>query len=147
MSINISEVIWTIICFFALLFVLKTFLFTPILRHMEDRRSRVEAGLAEGQRAREARELARARAEESGREREQEARDLVARGREEDARQRAAALDEARRRGAETLESARSQIEGEEREARAALKDRRGELARDLAESLLGTQEGGGHDR
>ena len=147
MSINISEVIWTIICFFALLFVLKTFLFTPILRHMEDRRSRIDAGLDEGRRAQEARDQARAQAEESAREREQEARELLSRGREEDARQRAAALDEARRRGAETLESARRQIEGEEREARAALKDRRGDLARDLAESLLGTQEGGGHDR
>ena len=33
-SINLSELIWTIINFFLLMFLLKRFLYTPILRFM-----------------------------------------------------------------------------------------------------------------
>ena len=44
MSINVSEVIWTVICFFALLFVLKKFLFGPLVKFMDERQSRIDAG-------------------------------------------------------------------------------------------------------
>ena len=65
MSINISEMIWTIICFFVLLLVLKTFLFGPLIRHMDERRSRIDAGLDEARRAEDAKKAARQAAEES----------------------------------------------------------------------------------
>ena len=65
MSINISEVIWTIICFFALLFVLKTFLFGPLIRHMDERQKRIDAGLDEARQAEHARSEAHRAAEES----------------------------------------------------------------------------------
>ena len=45
MSINVSEVIWTIVCFFALLFVLKKFLFDPLLRFMEQRQAALTRAL------------------------------------------------------------------------------------------------------
>ena len=44
MSINVSEVIWTVICFFALLFVLKKFLFGPLVKFMDERQARIDAG-------------------------------------------------------------------------------------------------------
>ena len=44
MSINVSEVIWTIVCFFALLFVLKKFLFDPLIRFMEQRQAAIDQG-------------------------------------------------------------------------------------------------------
>ena len=44
MSINVSEVIWTIICFFALLFVLKKFLFDPLIKFMDQRQAGIDAG-------------------------------------------------------------------------------------------------------
>ena len=44
-SINLSELIWTIINFFLLMFLLKRFLYTPILRFMAARQARVDAGL------------------------------------------------------------------------------------------------------
>ena len=44
MSINVSEVIWTIVCFFALLFVLKKFLFDPLVRFMEARQASIDEG-------------------------------------------------------------------------------------------------------
>ena len=51
MSINVSEVIWTIICFFALLFVLKKFLFDPLIKFMDQRQAGIDAGLEKGREA------------------------------------------------------------------------------------------------
>ena len=48
MSINVSEVIWTIVCFFALLFVLKKFLFDPLIRFMEQRQAAIDQGFERG---------------------------------------------------------------------------------------------------
>lgn len=43
MNIQISVVIWTVICFLALVLILKHLLFTPMLRHMDARKARIDA--------------------------------------------------------------------------------------------------------
>ena len=43
LSINISELIWTIINFFLLFFLLKRFLYDPIIRFTDARRARIDA--------------------------------------------------------------------------------------------------------
>ena len=45
LSINISETIWTVINFFLLYFLLKHFLYTPVLRFMEKRQAGIDAKL------------------------------------------------------------------------------------------------------
>ena len=45
LSINISELIWTIINFFLLYFLLKRFLFTPVCRLLDERQAKIDAGL------------------------------------------------------------------------------------------------------
>ena len=54
MSINISELIWTVICFFVLLVVLKKLLFDPLVSFMAARDARIaeppHAVLAEDER-------------------------------------------------------------------------------------------------
>ena len=42
MSIQISVVIWTVICFLLLMLILKNWLFKPVLEVMDKRRSRIE---------------------------------------------------------------------------------------------------------
>ena len=42
MSIQISVVIWTVICFLLLMLILHNWLFKPVLEVMEKRRSRIE---------------------------------------------------------------------------------------------------------
>ena len=42
MSINISELIWTVICFFVLLVVLKKLLFDPLVSFMAARDARIQ---------------------------------------------------------------------------------------------------------
>ena len=45
LSINVSELIWTIVNFFLLYFLLKRFLYDPITRFMDARRERLDEAL------------------------------------------------------------------------------------------------------
>ena len=51
LEISVPEFIWTVINFFVLLFLLKRFLYDPVLKFMNERSARIEAGLSEGKRA------------------------------------------------------------------------------------------------
>ncbi|MBD9243212.1 MAG: hypothetical protein EGQ45_03960, partial [Clostridiales bacterium] len=48
LSINISELIWTVICFFVLLVVLKKLLFDPLVSFMAARDARIQDGISAG---------------------------------------------------------------------------------------------------
>ena len=74
MSINISELIWTVICFFVLLVVLKKLLFDPLVSFMAARDARIQDGLSAGRTA-------------------QQQLDAAARDRSEAQRKQAAAAD------------------------------------------------------
>ena len=52
LSINLSELIWTIINFFLLFFLLRRFLYKPICEHMDARQARIDAGLEKEREAR-----------------------------------------------------------------------------------------------
>ena len=43
MNIQISVVIWTVICFMLLMLILKNLLFTPVLRMLDSRKERIDA--------------------------------------------------------------------------------------------------------
>jgi F-type H+-transporting ATPase subunit b len=142
-SINFSEVIWTIICFFALLFVLKKLFFGPLIRNMDARRSRIEAGEEEIRRTEEARERARREADEQWEERNREARHMLNEGMARDDKIRSEALEETHRRAVESLEDAKRETEREEDLTREIVSRRGDELARELADRLLGGGEEG----
>ena len=123
-STFISEMIWTVINFFLLLFLLKKFLYTPVIRFMEDRQARTDAKLREETDA-------RARVEENderlANERAQtheEAKRLVAQTGEELSERHTAAVKSAR---AEAVKS--------RKEAEAALAARREKTAEQLHEA------------
>ena len=63
LSINISELIWTIINFFLLYFLLKHFLYKPVIRFLDARQARLDAALEEENKARAALEENRERIE------------------------------------------------------------------------------------
>ncbi len=42
MTVKLSVIIWTVICFFILLFILKNLLFKPMLKFMDERRAIIE---------------------------------------------------------------------------------------------------------
>lgn len=53
-SINPWELFWTVINFFLLYFILKNLLYKPIIRFMDERQARIDAGFAAEKKAQEA---------------------------------------------------------------------------------------------
>lgn len=138
LSINISELVLTIISFFLLLFLLNKFLYKPVLKFMQERQARVDAAL-EKQRAAEA-EVAelQARIEGDKDARRDEAKAILAAQRETDGK----AKDELTRalagESADARRDARAQVEAEAKAAAAALAGEKTALAQALAERLIG---------
>ena len=107
LTINPSEVFWTVLSFLALYFLLKRFLYGPLIRFMDERAARVQAGRDERRRMDETLEdNARRLDAEQARER-QEGKELLDKQRQNDDLRRAESVRQARQRAAETEEAAR----------------------------------------
>ena len=106
MSINVSEVIWTIVCFFALLFVLKKFLFDPLIRFMEQRQAAIDQGLERGRDAQRKKDENDAALREKWRERSVEVKQLLAEGKTADDRERAWVLESTQKETNKALQEA-----------------------------------------
>ena len=137
LSINPSELIWTILGFFTLLFLLNRFLYKPLVRFMDERRARIDAGLNEEAAARSALEE-----DERGLEREREEglraglEELKAKKSREEERS-ADELREAKLLAAETVVDMRAEAEALHAETLRELNRRRDELSEKLASRLL----------
>lgn len=142
MSINVSEVIWTVICFFALLFVLKKFLFDPLIKFMDERDARIEAGLAEGRKAKQQEAENTAALQESWKQRSDEAKQILAEGSSAAEKERAKAVAEAQSAAAQSEKEARVQIEAEREAVLAEVTDKMPGLVDELAQQLLGDTAG-----
>ena len=127
MSINVSEVIWTIVCFFALLFVLKKFLLDPLVRFMAQRMK----------------EESDAALRESWKERGIEAKQLLAEGKAADDKERVWVLENAQKEADQALREARERIDRERNEVQADAAEQMPQLVSALARQLLS----GGADR
>ena len=112
MTIEPSLIVWTVLCFFALMLILKKLLFQPMLTFMDTRNAKIEA-------ARKAKEDART-------EYEAEARSL--------ADERAAQEAQLRQSDAEALEQAQEELRRETTQKRAEAAQRLAENRAALAE-------------
>ena len=143
MSINVSEVIWTIVCFFALLFVLKKFLFDPLIRFMEQRQAAIDQGLERGRDAQRKKDENDAALREKGRERSVEAKQLLAEGKTADDRERAWVLESTQKETNKALQEANQRIEQERRQVCADAQEQLPQLVSILAQQLLSGDTGG----
>ena len=139
MSINVSEVIWTINCFFVLLFVLKKLLFNPLLRVMDERQARIDAGEAARQETEDRLRKNEAAIEESRQNCGEEAKNLLARGKADDEARHGKALAEAHAAAREAEQKMRETLRKERDEALVQAEKELPELADDLARRLLGS--------
>ena len=137
LSINPSEVIWTILCFLALLYLLNRFLYQPLVHFMDERKARIDAGLNEEAEARAALEEDERSLEREREEGLQQARDELRaeKGRSEE--RRAETLREAKLAAVQTAEHSESEAEALREETGRELELRRDELAEHLAKRLL----------
>ncbi len=143
MSINVSEVIWTIVCFFALLFVLKKFLFDPLIRFMEQRQAAIDQGLEKGRDAQRKKDENDAALREKWRERSVEAKQLLAEGKTADDRERAWVLESTQKETNKALQEANQRIEQERRQVCADAQEQLPQLVSILAQQLLSGDTGG----
>lgn len=143
MSINVSEVIWTIVCFFALLFVLKKFLFDPLIRFMEQRQAAIDQGLERGRDAQRKKDKNDAALREKWRERSVEAKQLLAEGKTADDRERAWVLESTQKETNKALQEANQRIEQERRQVCADAQEQLPQLVSILAQQLLSGDTGG----
>ena len=137
LSINVSEVIWTIVCFFALLFVLKKFLFDPLVRFMEARQASIDEGHEKARQAQQKKDESDAALRESWNERSQEAKQLLAEGKAADDKERAWVLANAQTEVDQALQEAQGRIAREREQAQAEAGEQMPQLVSALAQQLL----------
>jgi F-type H+-transporting ATPase subunit b len=137
LSINISELIWTIINFFLLYFLLKRFLYKPICEHMDARQARIDAGLAKEREARETLEAEDARLEEEKQTARELARTLLQQTEERAAAEREESLRQAKLQAKENEQQALEQLQSQSRQEAALLAEAEPALVELLARRLL----------
>ncbi len=139
-SINISELIWTVINFFLLLFLLRHFLFNPVIRMMENRQAHIDEKLAEEQNARaQAEENDRRLTEEKAASRA-EAKQLLEQTKEEQEQLHNTALHDARAESVLFRKEGEAALQRKKEDASKELHEAAPELAELLAKHLLGDE-------
>ena len=137
MSINVSELIWTILCFFVLLFVLKKLLIDPLLKVMDARNANVAEGLEAGRQAQLAREVNDEALQQAKKDAAQQANVLVQEAKSADEKARQAAVAEAKQSAAQSMKDTREQLHAEEQAVSAELEQELPALVETLAAALL----------
>ena len=138
LSINVSELIWTIVNFFLLYFLLKRFLYTPVVRFLDARQARLDEALNQEAEARAAAEENEKEIEAQKALRREEAASILAEAQRADAERSRLALAEAKEEAARSLEDANAALLSEQERERASVGAETPELAAMLAEQLLG---------
>ena len=139
MSINISELIWTVICFFVLLVVLKKLLFDPLVSFMAARDARIQDGLNAGRTAQQQLDAAARARSEAQRKQAAAADALLAEAKSASERARAQALQSAHQEAAPATRAMRARVRDEETAAAAAVDAKLPELVTALTGGLLGS--------
>ena len=139
MSINISELIWTVICFFVLLVVLKKLLFDPLVSFMAARDARIKDGLNAGRTAQQQLDAAARARSEAQRKQAAAADALLAEAKSAAERARAQALQSAHQEAAQATRAMRARVRDEETAAAAAVDAKLPELVTALTGGLLGS--------
>ena len=139
MSINISELIWTVICFFVLLVVLKKLLFDPLVSFMAARDARIQDGLNAGRTAQQQLDAAARARSEAQRTQAAAADALLAEAKSAAERARAQALQSAHQEAAQATRAMRARVRDVETAAAAAVDAKLPELVTALTGGLLGS--------
>ena len=137
LSINVSELIWTIVNFFLLYFLLKRFLYTPVVRFLDARQARLDEAEKKEAEARAAADEIDRQIEEQKALRREEAAEILAEAKKADAEQSRQSFAEAKEAAARALEDANAALRAEQERERASLASDTPELAAMLAERLL----------
>ena len=137
LSINISELVLTAISFFLLFFLLKRFLYDPLLRFMDERNARIEEGLDAEKQALAAVQANEMLLEAKRKESMDQAKRIAEQARNADEQRREAALQQARQSAGESRSRAREEACKLQESESGKLKADENALAALLADRLL----------
>lgn len=137
LSINLSELVLTIISFFLLLFLLNKFLYTPVLKFMCERQARIDAGLEKERAANAEAAENEKRIEDAKTQRREEAKAILAKQRTDDGRAHEECAKQLLKDSAKERQEARVRVEAMAKDAKAKLDTEKDELANALAERLI----------
>lgn len=137
LQICIPEFIWTVINFFLLMFLLKKFLYTPILKFMDERQARIDAGLDEGKKAEQALEENSKQLAAELSAKGDEARALISEARSEAEKVKSAELEKAHAEAEKLNKQARERVKQCESDAKGDIDQSMTELVGVLAAKLL----------
>ena len=137
LSINLSELVLTIISFFLLLFLLNKFLYTPVLKFMRERQARIDAGLEKERAANAEAAENKKRIEDAKTQRREEAKAILAKQRTDDGRAHEECAKQLLKDSAKERQEARVRVEAMAKDAKAKLDTEKDELANALAERLI----------
>lgn len=140
LSINPSELIWTIINFFLLLFLLKHFLYTPVSEFMEKRQTKIDAGREEERRAEAEAAANRERLAAEKAESRREAAQIVSDTQAQDEERTAAALAAARGQAETAVQTGEEALDAQCEREEAELEAHKAELSALLTAQLLGKE-------
>ena len=137
LSINFSELFWGIFNFFLLLFLLNRFLYKPLIKFMDDRKARIDAGLDEEKKALEEEQANNDGIEAALDEKRIEAKSIIEKAGAENKVSHSQAISEARSDAEKTVLDARENAAKVEKQLEERVKQQSQELARLLADKLL----------
>lgn len=137
LSINISELIWGIINFFLLYFLLKRFLFKPIISFMDKRRERIEGGYEDEKHALEEKKQVEEQIRAAQEQSRSDARQLLGSTGEENSRLLRQSIQQAQEESENELRFFDEGAEEFRRQKQEELSACKAELAQLLAEKLL----------
>lgn len=137
LSINLSELVLTIISFFLLLFLLNKFLYTPVLKFMRERQARIDAGLEKERAANAEAAENEKRIEDAKTQRREEAKAILAKQRTDDGRAHEECAKQLLKDSTKERQEARVRVEAMAKDAKAKLDTEKDELANALAERLI----------
>ena len=143
LSINISELIWTVINFFLLFFLLRHFLYKPICAHLDARQARIDEGLAREREAKDALQAEDARLEAEKQEARERGRALLQQAETQAEEERGACLLKARQDARESERQAKEQMQALSRREDSLLAEAEPALAELLARKLLRGEDDG----
>ena len=142
LSLCIPDLIWTIITFFLLMFLLKKFLYTPVLKFMDERNERIAAGINAGKQAAAALSEQEAMLKTELAEAAEAARSIINTARSEAEKAKCETMHDAHKLVEQLHSSIRSKLADEEADAEASVNQNIPELAALLCAKMLCTDNG-----
>lgn len=138
LQISVPEFILTIISFFLFMFLLNKFLFKPVLSFMDARKARIDAGLAEGKKARAELEDNKAKLAEELAQTGAQARGIINSARSEAEKAKSEVLASAHAEAEALHKNVRERVKQEETAAVSEIDESLPELVAVLSDRLVG---------